>query len=547
MSRLYFLLCFILLVAGCTSSTEPSVDIPIIPMPASMESGSGYFDLGESTGFNVESQELASVVEMFTTYLAKPMGSVIPLSTDGDITVSLDTSLEKESYTLRVTPKSIEISAGDAAGAFYAFQSLIQMLPAEIEVKGKVNNVDWIIASVQIEDTPRFSYRGMHLDVGRYFFDVEFIKKYIDTMARYKFNTFHWGLTQDQGWRLEIPAYPRLTEVGAWRKETIVDKNFDPYVGDGIPHGGFYTHDDVREILAYAAERFVRVIPEINMPGHSTAALAAYPELGCGFGPYEVETTWGIKSSIMCPSEATFTFLTDVLGVVIDLFPSPYIHIGSDEVPKTQWEESTLAQSIIEREGLADEEELQSWFIRRIETYLNENDRNLIGWDEILEGGLAPNATVMSWRGMIGGIEAAKMGHDVIMTPTRYAYFDFYQADPESEPLAMNWAGYSTPLDTVYSFEPVPPELSPEEAKHVLGAQGNVWTEYISTPEYAEYMVYPRAMALAEVVWSPPARRNINSFYRRLIGNLPHLESLGVNYRIPDRLAGVGEEIAANY
>ncbi|MBT6581372.1 MAG: beta-N-acetylhexosaminidase [Bacteroidetes Order II. Incertae sedis bacterium] len=545
MSRFLSFLAVVLLFSGCASPQEPVVDIPIIPMPVSMESRSGSFDLATSSGFKVDSPELIGVTERFAATLALPMGMTLPISEDGDMVLTLDASLEKEAYTIDVSEDALVISAGNAAGAFYAFQSILQMLPPEIEVRGRVEQGDWTIPAVHIEDAPRFSYRGMHLDVGRYFFDVAFIKKYIDTMARYKFNTFHWGLTQDQGWRLEIPAYPRLTEVGAWRKETIVDKNFDPYVGDGIPHGGFYTHDDVREVLAYAAERYVTVIPEINMPGHSTAALAAYPELGCGFGPYEVQTTWGIKSDILCPSETTFSFLTDVLGVVIDLFPSAYIHIGSDEVPKTQWENSSLAQSIMTREGLANEEELQSWFVRRIETFLNENDRNLIGWDEILEGGLAPNATVMSWRGMVGGIEAAKMGHDVIMTPTRYAYFDFYQADPESEPLAMNWAGYSTPLDTVYAFEPVPSELTQEEAQHILGAQGNVWTEYISTPEYAEYMVYPRAMALAEVVWSPPARRNLDSFYRRLVGNLPHLESLGVNYRIPDRLARAEEEIAA--
>ena len=303
-------------------------------------------------------------------------------------------------------------------------------------------------------------------------------------MSRYKFNQFHWHLTEDQGWRIEIKKYPLLTEVGAWRKETIVDKNFDPYIGDGIPHGGYYTQDEIREVVAYAAERYVNVIPEIEMPGHSSAVVAAYPEFGCTGAKVEVPTTWGIKDEILCPSEATFSFLEDVLTEVIELFPGKYIHIGADEVPKTKWENSSLAQEIIRREGLDGEHELQSWFIRRIETFLNANNKSLIGWDEILEGRLAPNATVMSWRGVVGGIEAAKQGHDVIMTPTKYAYFDFYQADPATEPLAMNWAGFTIPLDTVYTFEPVPSELSSEEAKHILGAQANVWTEYISTPEY---------------------------------------------------------------
>ena len=374
----------------------------------------------------------------------------------------------------------------------------------------------------------------MHLDVGRHFFDVAFIKRYIDTMSRYKFNYFHWGLTQDQGWRIEIKKYPKLTSVGAWRSETILEKNFDPYIGDGIRHGGFYTQDDVRDIVAYASERFVTVIPEIELPGHSMAAIAAYPELGCTGRVFEVPTRWGVKSDIYCPSEATFTFLTDVLAEVITLFPGKYIHIGGDEVPKVQWEESDLAQQVIAREGLKDEHELQSYFVRRIESFLNANGKSLVGWDEILEGGLAPNATVMSWRGMIGGIEAARQGHDVIMTPTSHAYFDYYQSDSESEPLAIGRRSRTLPLDSVYAFEPVPTELDPAEAEHILGAQGNVWTEYISTPEHAEYMAYPRAIALAEVVWSQKHNRNIDSFHRRLLGNLPHLQALRVNYRIPE-------------
>jgi hexosaminidase len=294
-------------------------------------------------------------------------------------------------------------------------------------------------------------------------------------------NRFHWHLTEDQGWRIEIQKYPRLTEIGAWRKETMVEKNFDPYVGDGIPYGGFYTQDEVREIVAYAAERHVTVVPEIEMPGHSTAALAAYPELACTEGPFEVSTIWGVKEDIYCPSEETFAFLEDVLAETMELFPSEYIHIGGDEVPKRRWEESELAQEVMRREGLADEHELQSYFIRRIEAFLLAHGRRLIGWDEILEGGLAPEATVMSWRGMEGGIEAARQGHDVIMTPTSHAYFDYYQGPAEEEPLAIG--GY-LPLKKVYEFEPVPEELTEEEGQHILGAQGNVWTEYIKTPSW---------------------------------------------------------------
>jgi hexosaminidase len=346
----------------------------------------------------------------------------------------------------------------------------------------------------------------------------------------YKMNTFHWHLTEDQGWRIEIKKYPRLTEVGSYRKETILARNFDPYIGDKKPYGGFYTQDEVRQVVAYAKSRYVTVIPEIEMPGHSVAALAAYPELACTPGPFETATIWGVNENIYCPSEQTFAFLEDVLTEVMELFPGRYIHIGGDEAPKTRWEESELAQEVMRREGLADEDELQSYFIRRIERFLLEHDRRLIGWDEILEGGLAPQATVMSWRGTVGGIDAAKQGHDVIMTPTSHVYLDYYQGDPLYEPLAIG--GY-TPLETVYAFEPVPDELSPEEAKHVLGAQGNVWTEYMKTTQYVEYMVFPRMLALAEVVWSPQASRDWDRFSAALPAQLRLLDQKRVNYRVP--------------
>ncbi len=522
---------------GCAPIDAPELlsDIPLVPMPTFIEITGDYFLLTASAGFRVEDEDLNAVAEFFAAELGQATGFDLPVSERlGNIWLSIEPAMAHEEYVLEVGNKRVNIRAGDAAGAFYAMQSFRQMLPPQIEYSHPIDDVEWSVPAVLISDAPRFPYRGMHLDVGRHFFDVAFVKRYIDTMSRYKFNYFHWGLTQDQGWRIEIKKYPELTSVGAWRSETILEKNFDPYIGDGIPHGGFYTQDDVRDIVAYAAERFVTVIPEIELPGHSMAAIATYPELGCTGEPFEVPTTWGIKSDIYCPSEATFTFLTDVLAEVIALFPSEYVHIGGDEVRKIQWEESELAQAVIAREGLKDEHELQSYFVRRIESFLNANGKSLVGWDEILEGGLAPNATVMSWRGMIGGIEAARQGHDVIMTPTSHAYFDYYQADSESEPLAIGRRSRTLPLDTVYAFEPMPPELGPTEAEHVLGAQGNVWTEYISTPEHAEYMAYPRAIALAEVVWSQKHNRNIDSFHRRLLGNLPHLQALRVNYRIPE-------------
>jgi hexosaminidase len=439
---------------------------------------------------------------------------------------------EWEGYELEVTRRGVRLEAPGPAGVFYGLQTLGQLLRPGVSAGAPT------IPRVDIDDQPRFEYRGMHLDVGRHFFPVSFVKRYIDLLAAYKMNVFHWHLTEDQGWRLEIQAYPRLTEVGSCREETILEKNFDPYVGDGEEHCGFYTQDEVREIVEYAGQRFVTVLPEIEMPGHSVAALAAYPELACTEGPFQVSTRWGVTRDIYCPKEETFDFLQDVLSETMALFPSRYIHIGGDEAPKTAWEESDLAQEVIQREGLADEEELQSWFIRRIEAFLNANGRRLIGWDEILEGGLAPNATVMSWRGMAGGIQAAQEGHDVVMTPTGYAYLDFYQGDTLQEPLAI---GGFTPLEQVYAFEPVPPELSPAQAVHVLGAQGNVWTEYMKTTDHVEYMVLPRMLALSEVAWTPGDQREWSGFLARLAPQLSRLDAAGVNFRIPD-VAGLEED-----
>jgi hexosaminidase len=329
-----------------------------------------------------------------------------------------------ESYTLRVGPAGVTLVAADSAGLFYGLQTLRQLVEAGAPVAG-----------IEIADAPRFSYRGMHLDVARHFQPVDFVKRYIDLLSRHKMNTFHWHLTDDQGWRIQIDQYPRLTEVGGCRKETMVARNFNPYVGDGIPHCGFYTKDQVRDVIAYARARHVTVIPEIEMPGHAKAALAAYPSLGCTPGPFEVLTTWGVDEDVFCPSEETFRFLDDVLGEVAALFPGKYIHIGGDEVPKTRWRASPLAQEVMRRENLASPEALQSWFIRRVERMLTARGKRLIGWDEILEGGLAPEATVMSWRGSEGGLAAARENHDVIMSPNSHLYFDFYQGDPRQEPL----------------------------------------------------------------------------------------------------------------
>lgn len=436
----------------------------------------------------------------------------------------------EEAYRLSVTERGIQINANTRAGLFYGIQTLRQLFPAEIEHTDPSlvpKNTSWEIRAVKVYDYPRFGYRGMHLDVARHFFPVEFVKKYIDLLALYKFNRFHWHLTEDQGWRIEIKKYPKLTEIGAWRDSTLIG-NYGSGKYDRIRYGGYYTQEEVKEIVAYAADRHITVIPEIELPGHSSAAIASYPELGCFDKKVEVATTWGVFEDIYCPKEETFKFLENVLDEVIELFPSTYVHIGGDEAPKKQWEESEIAQAVIKREGLKDEHELQSYFVGRIEKYLNSKGRQIIGWDEIMEGGLAPQATVMSWRGESGGIEAAKMKHNVIMSPNASNYFDHYQSEPVEEPIAI---GGLTTLKNVYEYEPIPSELTEEEAKYILGAQANVWTEYIHTGAKVEYMAFPRAIALAEVLWSPKEAKNWMDFLTfRLHLNFEHLDILEVNY-----------------
>jgi hexosaminidase len=373
----------------------------------------------------------------------------------------------------------------------------------------------------------------MHLDVARHFQPVEFVKKFIDLMAQYKFNYFHWHLTDDQGWRIEIKKYPKLTEIGSKRPETQLGAYTTTFKGDGIPVEGFYTQEQIKEVVQYAKERYITVIPEIEMPGHASAALAAYPQFGCKSDyPYKVQMTWGIFKEVFCPRDETFKFLEDVLDETIKLFPdSPYIHIGGDEVLKDHWKESGFVQELMKRENLKDEHEVQSYFIRRIEKFINSKGKKIIGWDEILEGGVAPNATIMSWRGMKGGIEAAKAKHDVIMTPTDYSYFDYLQGDASKEPVGQS---AFLPLEKVYSFDPMPKELNDDEAKYILGGQGNVWTEYMKTPAAVEYMVFPRMLAIAEVLWSMPANKDYADFRRRLVAHLARFDKLNVKYRTPD-------------
>ncbi len=513
-------------------------DLPaIVPSPKSIVKRAGDFKLNYKTKIvtlDREAQEMASFLNDFLLkkhgYKLEFVGSPKRIPANAIIFERLAATgniPSAEDYAMSVTPKEIRIRARGNAGMFYALQTLIQMLPVRIE-KGNAT-----VPGVEILDQPRFSYRGMHLDVGRHFMPVSFVKKYIDLMSQYKFNQFHWHLTEDQGWRIEIKKYPRLTEIGSRRPETHVGRFSPVFKGDGVPVEGFYTQEEIRDVVAFAKARKINVIPEIELPGHSSAALAAYPQFGCKQNyDYKVQMTWGIFKEVYCPTDATFKFLEDVLEETIALFPdSPYIHIGGDEVLKDHWKESAFVQDLMKRENLKDEHEVQSYFVRRIEKFINSKGKIMIGWDEILEGGLAPNAVVMSWRGEKGGIEAAKARHDVIMTPTGFLYFDYGQGDPKYEPI--NIGGY-LPLETVYSYNPIPKELNADEAKHILGAQGNVWTEYIKTPEKVEYMAFPRMLALSEVVWSPIENKNFDDFNRRLPNQFARLDAANVNYRIPE-------------
>jgi hexosaminidase len=518
--------------------------IALVPRPARITPAAGTFTLSPTTVI-VTDRATRELGGMLGDYLFPATGMRLvvrgtpPAGGGGGraIVMRIDSSLARlgdEGYRLDVGPTRVAIRAYRRAGAFYALQTLRQLLPPEIFRQAKVDGVSWTIRGVSIEDAPRFSWRGAHLDVARHFMPKEFVKKYIDLLALHKLNRFHWHLTDDQGWRIEIKRYPRLTEVGAWRKETIIgrpDRDSTKWRFDGQPHGGFYTQDDIREIVAYAGARFVTIVPEIEMPGHSQAAIAAYPELGNTGNPLPVFTAWGVDPNILNPSDSTIVFEQNILTEVMALFPGRWIHTGGDEAPKAQWVASPLAQARIRELGLKDENELQSYFTHQMDAFLTAHGRSLIGWDEILEGGLAPNAVVMSWRGIAGGIAAAQAGHDVVMTPTGYTYFDYYQsADTTTEPLAI---GGFLPLDSVYAYEPVPDALTAEQARHVLGSQGQVWTEYMADPKRVEYMSFPRLCALAEVVWTPREERNLTDFRGRLDTHLRRLAVLDVGFRRP--------------
>lgn len=515
----------------------------IIPQPARLTMHDGVFMLNHTVHIR-SNDEARSCVEILRAALRASTGLELSDAPETPgahmplIEIKVDqalTMLGPEGYRLIVAPHRISMHSSTQAGLFYAMQTLRQLLPANTFGSQRVAEHEWSIACLEIEDQPRFAWRGAMLDVCRHFRSLDELKRFIDLLALHKLNRLHLHLTDDQGWRIEIKKYPRLTEVGGWRKETLVGHFFSkqPARYDGTPHGGFYTQDQLRELVAYAAARQVTIVPEIEMPGHGQAAIAAYPELGNTGQQIEVCTTWGVIEHIYNAEEATILFLQDVLTEVMGIFPSEYIHIGGDEAPKAQWQQSEPMQRRIRELGLTDEDALQSYFVGRMDTFLHEHGRKLVGWDEILEGGLAPHATVMAWRGSDGGIAAARQGHDVVMAPNHSTYFDYYQtSNIDKEPLAI---GGCVPLEHVYHFNPIPKQLSEEQGQRVLGTQGQLWSEYMPTYAQVEYMAFPRLCALAEVAWTPQQQRDYVDFHKRLEAHVQRLDALGVGYRPLDQ------------
>jgi len=512
---------FLLTVATFVhAENSPVPGINVVPRPVTVKPLAGAFTLNGQTQIVAVDNQSRRIAGLFNDFLLNQHGFRLLLTAarpKGKTFISFSQvasiGMPEEGYRLVIGPENIRVT-GKPAGLFYGMQTLTQLMP--LRPKPAIQ-----LPALDITDYPRFGYRGVLLDVGRHFFTVTYLKKYLDLAAQYKINKFHWHLTDDQGWRIEIRKYPKLTGVAPRPSETPIDQN-SLFTDDGTPYAPYYTQDQIKDIVAYAQERFITVIPEIEMPGHSGAAVTAYPELAC---------TQGVPDNVLCPKEETFKFVQDVLSEVIALFPGPYVHIGGDEVQKDGWRQSAEAQAIMKREGLKNEDELQSYFVRHIEKFLTSKGKRMIGWDEILEGGLAPNAIVMSWRGEGGGVEAVRQKHKAIMTPTDYCYLDYNQGDSKREPL--NIGGF-LPLEKVYGYDPIPRELKGEEQKYILGAQGNVWTEYISTPDYLDYMVFPRLLALSEVVWSPLEGKDYADFRRRLSYHFARLDKQDVRYRIPE-------------
>lgn len=524
-------------VALAVSCAPKAATPDIIPFPNSLEMHSGTFNAAGAAFYCSGTDSLTdAAVNKFAKELSLASGAVSNVTTGSvgkGINFIHNSAMPEEAYLISVKRNNVDINASGLNGFIYAIQTLKQMLPVEIYGKAAAPEKDWTLPCLDINDAPRFRYRGMHLDVSRHFFSIDEVKKYIDMMSVHKMNTLHWHLTDDQGWRIEIKKYPRLTGVGSVRKGTVVRKEWGHY--DGIPYGGFYTQEQIKDVIDYAAALGIDIIPEIDLPGHMLAALAAYPELGCTGGPYDVWGTWGIADDVLCAgNEKTMKFLEDVLSEVADLFPSGYVHIGGDECPKVRWEKCPVCQAKIKELGLKDSDEfnaehyLQSYVMERMEKFLAGKGKKIIGWDEILEGTPGPDATIMSWRGSDGGIKASRMGHDVIMTPNSHFYFDYYQAkDIENEPFGIG--GY-IPVEKVYSYDPFTEITDPDARKHILGVQANVWTEYIASDEHLEYMILPRQAALSEVQWCQPSVKNWDRFLSSLTHEAAMYDMMGYNY-----------------
>ena len=531
MKRIFVILSLLAVLVSCGQNIPQDNTISIIPQPQSVVEMDGTFTITKDTRICLDdmSEEMLRVAGFLNDRLRQAAGFELEVVSEpgkANFIAFMNKEGVPESYTIDAGPDSFVVGYADGAGAFYAIQTLLQLLPVEIFSQEVRKGIEWTIPCCSISDAPRFKYRGMHLDVCLHYFDLEFLKRYIDIMAAHKVNRFHWHLTEDQGWRLEIKKYPLLTEKGQWRKETVIG-SLGSGIYDGIPHGGYYTQEQVKELVKYAADRYVTIIPEIELPGHALAAIACYPELSCGLEDhYETATRWGIFKQVYCPKESTFAFLEDVFDEVFELFPSELVHIGGDECPKASWKACPDCQALIKKLGLKDEYELQSYFVTRMEKYINSKGRQIIGWDEILQGGLAPNAKVMSWLGEEGGIKAAQQHHEVVMSPHQKYYLDYWQADPYSEPLAMSGP---TTLRTMYEYEPVPEVLTKEESKYIIGVEGCVWTEYMPTPERVEYMAWPRMCAIAETGWTH-SEKDWDGFTRRLEKHFGRLDGMGVDY-----------------
>lgn len=525
------------LLASC--SEEATKEMPynkgvnVIPSPASLTQNEGRFKLKKNTAFSVSTPEAKTIAEFFAAKMNAATGYNITVgdkATSDGITLAIDEALDvnNEGYTLDATQDGVIIKAKTPQGLFYGMQTLLQLLPAEIESPTVVSGIAWTAPAVAIKDEPRFAYRGIMLDPCRHFTPVENVKKQLDVLSLFKINRMHWHLTDDQGWRIEIKKYPKLTEIGSKRID-----------GEGTEYGGFYTQEEIKEVVAYAAERFITVVPEIELPGHEMAAISAYPELSCKGEPATPRVIWGVEDIVMCAGkEEPFQFMEDVIAEVAPLFPGEYLHIGGDECPKVSWEKCPLCQKRIKDEGLkaegghSAEERLQSYFVQRMEKVVAKYGKKIIGWDEILEGGLAPSATVMSWRGEAGGIAAASMDHDVIMTPGGNGmYLDTYQSDSKLEPVAIG--GYTT-LEKVYGYNPIPDTLvAMGKSQFIKGVQCNIWSEYMYSTDLMEYRIYPRVLAVSEIAWTPMNRKDYKDFERRVDNALVRLDKHDINYHIP--------------